>query len=99
MILFDWDPKKHTKNIEKHGVTFEEAESSFYDELSLIIDDPIHSENEERFILIGLSFKTNLLVVSHCYRHESGSEEIIRIISARKATKKEAQVYNERNNL
>ena len=90
MLKFEWDQKKNQKNIEKHGISFEEAASVFEDDESLIIADGVHSEDEERFILIGFSFKANLLVVCHCYREK---ESIIRIISARKADFKERQRY------
>jgi len=90
MIKFEWDEKKNQKNIEKHGISFEEATSVFEDDESLIIADDVHSDNEERFILIGFSFKANLLVVCHCYRQK---DSIIRIISARKADSKERQQY------
>ena len=90
MIKFEWDDNKNQINIKKHGISFEEASSVFYDEDSLIITDDEHSETEDRFILIGFSFKANLLVVCHCYRQ---NESIIRIISARKATKSERKEY------
>ena len=90
MIKFEWDQKKNLKNIEKHGISFEEAISVFEDDESLIIADDVHSKDEERFILIGFSYKANLLVVCHCYRKK---DSIIRIISARKADSKERQKY------
>ena len=90
MIKFEWDQKKNQKNIEKHGISFEEAVSVFQDDESLIIADEAHSNDEERFILIGFSYKANLLVVCHCYRQK---ESIIRIISARKADSKERHRY------
>ena len=93
MIKFEWDDNKNQANIEKHGISFEEAASVFQDEGALIIADEEHSESEERFILIGFSFKANLLVVCHCYREKDSA---IRIISARKADKKERQKYIER---
>ncbi|PJZ23880.1 hypothetical protein CH352_18925 [Leptospira hartskeerlii] len=89
-IDFEWDPAKSTSNKRKHGISFEEAKTVFYDENARIINDPDHSENEERFIILGLSHKLNLLMVSHCYR---SSKDIIRIISARKATKLELKQY------
>ena len=76
----------------KHAVAFEEAQTVFYDPEALVIDDPDHSQDEERFIILGFSKYANLLVVCHCYRE---SETVIRIISARKATVKEARQYNE----
>lgn len=75
-----------------HKISFEEAKTVFYDSNALIIDDPEHSEEEDRFIILGLSKKTNLLVVCHCYRE---SDSIIRIISARKATSTETKYYQE----
>lgn len=90
MLRFEWDDNKNQTNIKKHGISFEEATSVFYDDQALIINDEIHSLVEERFVLIGFSFKYNLLVVCHCYR---GNDSIIRIISARKATRKESEEY------
>lgn len=90
MIKFEWDENKNRINQKKHGISFTEAQTVFYDDEALIIDDPEHSEEEERFIILGLSSKANLLVVCHCYR---ASETVIRIISARKATKKESLYY------
>lgn len=90
MIRFEWDENKARTNQSKHGISFEEAQSVFYDEKALVIDDPEHSEEEERFIILGLSKKANLLVVCHCYR---ASDTVIRLISARKATKTESSYY------
>ena len=90
MLKFEWDESKNKKNIEKHGISFEEASSVFLDEEALILTDEGHSQKEERFILIGFSYKTNLLVVCHCYRER---DSVIRIISARKAGKKEREQY------
>ena len=67
-IRFAWDEKKNEINRQKHGISFEEAQTVFYDESALLIDDPDHSEKEERFILLGSSQRANLLVVCHCYR-------------------------------
>ena len=92
MIRFEWDEKKNETNIKKHGISFEEASSVFQDEESLIISDENHSQEEDRFILIGFSFKANLLVVCHCYREK---DSIIRIISARKADRNERKQYLE----
>ena len=89
-IEFEWDAKKAKANTKKHGVTFEEARTTFYDENALQFFDPEHSEDEDRFILLGTSFKLNTLVVCHCFRQD---EKIVRIISARKADKDEAKVY------
>ena len=90
MLLFEWDPSKARRNIETHGVSFDEASTTFKDTLSLTIHDPLHSDEEDRFILIGNSIKNRLLVVVHT---EIGNK--IRIISARKATKKERKQYEE----
>ncbi len=89
-LRFEWDENKNKINQEKHNVSFEEAKSVFYDEEALIIHDPEHSLQEDRFIILGMSIKANLLLVCHCYRE---SESVIRIISARKATKKEEKAY------
>jgi hypothetical protein len=92
-IRFEWDENKNEINKSKHDISFEEAKTVFYDEDALVIDDPEHSEHEERFIILGFSMKANLLVVCHCYRE---SDMVIRIISARKATKTEAKFYENR---
>lgn len=92
-MKFEWNAEKAEINIKKHGVSFEEASSVFYDDNALMRDDPDHSEEEDRFIILGLSEAANILVVCHCYRM---SDEIIRIISARKATRQEADQYNDR---
>ena len=89
-IKFDWDKSKASVNKRKHGVSFEEAVTVFYDDDALEFHDPDHSQEEDRFFMVGLGFRTRVLLVSHCVR-ESGS--LIRIISARKATKQEAQKY------
>lgn len=91
-LKFEWDENKNTINKGKHNVSFEEALTVFYDEMALVIDDPDHSEQEDRFIILGQSSQAKLLVVCHCYRE---SDTIIRIISARKATKTEANQYYE----
>lgn len=91
-IKFEWDENKNRTNQNKHKISFEEAKTVFYDDEALVIDDPEHSEEEERFIILGLSNKTNLLVVCHCYR---ASDTVIRIISARKATATETKQYYE----
>jgi len=90
MLSFEWDPSKAKKNIKIHNVSFDEASTSFKDTLSLTIYDPLHSDEEERFILIGNSYKNNLLVVVHTEKDDK-----IRIISARKATKNEKKQYEE----
>ncbi len=89
-IRFEWDENKNRINQSKHKISFEEAKTVFYDEEALVIDDPEHSQEEERFIILGFSKRANLLVVCHCYRK---SESVIRIISARKATKSEEKQY------
>jgi len=89
-IIFEWDENKFTANQKKHKISFEEAKSVFYDEHAKYRDDPDHSEGEERFIILGLSEKANLLVVCHCYR---ASETIVRIFSARRATPAERRQY------
>lgn len=88
MLIFDWDLKKAKTNLEKHGVSFEEASTAFKDPLSLTIDDPLHSSDEKRLVLIGMSYNNRILVVVHTERGDK-----IRIISARKATKKERKDY------
>jgi uncharacterized DUF497 family protein len=90
---FDWNKEKAAANRIKHGISFEEAQTVFNDCDALRIHDPDHSEEEERFVLLGLSSLFRVLVVCHCYRED---DEQIRIISARKATKKEAATYEER---
>ena len=89
-IRFEWDENKATVNAKKHGVTFEEAKSVFADERAKLIDDPDHSDCEDRFVLLGFSSNLRLLVVCHCYRSQGN---IIRIISARKATRQESRNY------
>ena len=89
-LIFEWDPRKSRANFKKHKITFAEAESVFYDESGLLIEDPEHSEDEDRFLLLGLSATLRELIVSHCYRQADG---IIRIISARKAKPRERQQY------
>ena len=91
-LKFEWDNNKNQINKKKHDVDFDEAKTVFYDVNALVIDDPEHSQDEERFIILGMSIKPNLLVVCHCYRQ---SETVIRIISARKATKTETKQYYE----
>ncbi|MBI4825710.1 MAG: BrnT family toxin [Nitrospirae bacterium] len=92
-IRFDWDKEKNLSNQKKHGISFEEAQSVFVDENALMIHDPDHSDEEDRFILLGLSSSIRLMVVCHCYRE---NDEVIRIISARKATRTEQKRYWER---
>jgi len=89
-IKFDWHPSKAASNQKKHKVSFEEAKSAYYDERAKLIDDPDHSADEARFILLGLSHLLRVVVVCHCYR---GDDNVIRIISARKATTQELKAY------
>ena len=89
-LRFEWDERKALANERKHGVSFDEARSVFFDERARLIDDPGHSEDEQRFILMGLSSSLRLLLVCHCYRSKAN---IIRIISARKATARESKSY------
>lgn len=91
-IRFEWDPRKAAGNRRKHGVTFEEARSAFYDENARLIGDSEHPGDEDRFVLLGLSVRLRLLVVCHCYRQ---SESVIRIISARRANRVEQRQYRE----
>ncbi|MGD8845817.1 MAG: BrnT family toxin [Desulfobacteraceae bacterium] len=93
-LIFEWDDHKNASNKRKHGVSFEEAQTVFFDEKAIEFDDPDHSIQEERFILLGLSQSLKVLVVCHCYRRD---ESKIRIISARKATRKEQGVYFRRS--
>ncbi|HEX3035273.1 MAG TPA: BrnT family toxin [Thermodesulfobacteriota bacterium] len=90
MITFEWDKDKYRSNKKKHKVSFEEAETVFYDDNARLIPDPDHSEGEDRFIPLGMSNKMRMLIIVHTYRE---SDEIIRIISARKATRNEAKFY------
>lgn len=92
-IKFEWDESKNLSNQKKHRVSFEEAQSVFVDEQALMISDVDHSSEEDRFILLGLSMKAKMMVVCHCYRKNN---EVIRIISARKATRNEEKTYWER---
>ena len=92
-LRFKWETHKETQNRRKHGVSFAEAETVFSDEHALLVDDPDHSADEDRFALLGLSAKLRPLVVVHCYREQ---DAVIRIISARKATRRERDIYNRR---
>jgi uncharacterized DUF497 family protein len=89
-LRFEWDRRKAASNHKKHGVSFDEARSVFYDVMALQFFDPDHSDEEDRFILLGRSLTTRVLVVCHCFRE---SEQVIRIIPARKADKDEEQAY------
>ncbi len=79
-LRFEWDPSKEVVNQKKHGVSFEEEKTVFYDEYARLINDPEHSEDEDRFIMMGMSLKLRVLIVCHCYRE---NENVIRIISAK----------------
>jgi uncharacterized protein len=87
---FEWDDRKAAVNLKKHGVSFEEAKSVFVDENAKLIDDPDHSDDEDRFVLLGLSSALRLLLVCHCYRSEGN---VIRIVTARKAIPAESKFY------
>ena len=91
-MKFEWDENKNKINQRKHGISFDEVTSVFRDAFAIVFDDPDHSENEERFLIIGTSDKRGICLVSHCYR---GQDQVIRIISARKATKTERNIYEE----
>jgi uncharacterized DUF497 family protein len=90
---FEWARRKGLANQRKHGVSFEEAETVFADEQALLLDDPDHSADEDRFVLIGLSAVLRTLVVCHCFR---SADEVIRVLSARKATRTERSQYESR---
>lgn len=90
MLRFEWDPKKAVANFRKHGVSFDDAQTVFANEHAKLIDDPDHSDEEDRFVLPGLSSSLRVLVVCHCYRAEG---TVIRIISARRAASHERNSY------
>ncbi len=90
-LEFEWDENKNNINKKKHQVSFEEAQTVFYDEYAVLFDDPDHSIDEERFLIIGYSDNNKVCIVSHCYRYN----DKIRIISARLATKNERRYYEE----
>ena len=92
-IKFAWDESKNRLNRRKHGVSFEEAKAVFYDENAIQFPDPDHSQDEDRFLMLGVGYRLRVLIVCHCFRE---GDSIIRIISARKATKKEIERYEER---
>jgi hypothetical protein len=92
MITFDWDPAKAASNLRKHGVSFEAAQSVFYDEFAVQFYDEPHSSHEERFLMLGMCSEAQLLLVCHC---ERDSGDVVRIISARKATKQESSFYGQ----
>jgi uncharacterized DUF497 family protein len=89
---FEWDAAKADRNLKKHGVSFLEARGVFDDPEALLVSDPDHSSDEERFILLGTSYKIRVLIVVHCER----TNDVLRIVSSRKATRKEAAQYNRR---
>jgi uncharacterized DUF497 family protein len=89
-IKFEWDERKSRENKRKHKVSFEEAQTVFLDENAIRFFDPDHSQDEDRFLMLGMSFTLRVLVVCHCYR---GDDSVIRIISARKADKREQADY------
>ncbi|MBI3540852.1 MAG: BrnT family toxin [Deltaproteobacteria bacterium] len=89
-LTFSWDEEKNEGNKKKHGVSFEEAQTVFYDENAVEFFDESHAEQEERFLMLGLSANFRMLLVSYCYREK---ESVIRIISARKATRTEQKEY------
>ena len=93
MLQFEWDDRKDAENRRKHGISFAEAQTVFFDEQALLISDPDHSTEEERFILLGLSSALRTLVVGHCYRRDG---EVIRLISARRADRQERGEYEKR---
>lgn len=90
MIKFEWDPPKAAANLKKHHISFDEAKSVFYDEFAVQFVDEEHSSDEDRFLMLGMSSGARLLIVCHCEREHG---EVIRIISARKATKRESAFY------
>jgi hypothetical protein len=92
---FEWDPIKARDNLDKHGVTFEEAATVFKDPKAISIFDPDHGETEDRWVTLGISEKGRLLIVIHAFRKESEDAVMIRIISSRKATKHETASYGE----
>ena len=90
-LRFEWNPAKARENLRKHGVSFDEARTVFADEHAILLDDPEHSADEDRFALLGLSAPLRVLVVTHCYRE---GDAVIRVISARKATRSERVQYD-----
>ena len=93
-LRFEWDPRKAQQNARKHGVTFEDAQSAFFDEDGLVMADPDHSQAEERFVLLGATARAKLVVVCHCHR---GPDDVIRLISARRANRREHATYRTRS--
>ena len=98
-MRFEWDPNKEKINIKKHKVSFLEAKTVFYDEDALLIPDPGHSNDEDRFIILGMSSSIKELVVSFCERHAEDEEELVRIISSRRADRDEKNQYWKRRGL
>ena len=95
-MRFEWDENKNNLNKKKHGISFEEAWTVFCDETAILFDDPDHSDHESRFLIIGMTMQDKICVVSHCYRE---NDEVIRIISARRATRKEEKYYIQGGNI
>lgn len=93
-LRFEWDERKARTNLRKHGVSFEEAKTVFLDEDAILIQDPDHSGGEDRFVLLGLSTQLRILIVCHCYRQD---DEVIRVISARRADRRERGQYETRS--
>ena len=89
-LVFEWDKCKENANLKKHGISLDEARTTFYDENAVQFFDPDHSDEEDRFILLGVSHRLNTLIVCHCFKED---DITVRIISARKADKDEANVY------
>jgi uncharacterized DUF497 family protein len=89
-IRFEWDARKSSVNKKKHGISFEEARTVFFDENAKLINDPDHSEDEDSFVLLGVSSSLKVMLVCHCYREEGN---VVRIISARKASTLESKQY------
>jgi uncharacterized DUF497 family protein len=89
-LRFEWDEAKNRENAREHGVSFQEAHTVFLDENAIRFFDPDHSQDEDRFIMLGMSAKLRVLVVCHCFREK---DTVIRIVSARKALKHEARSY------
>ena len=96
MLRFEWDERKNIVNRRKHGVSFEEAQTAFFDENAIDYPDPDHSDKEDRFLLLGRSYQLRVLVICHCFR---AKRDVIRLISARKATRKERRAYARRGKL
>jgi uncharacterized DUF497 family protein len=92
LLRFEWDARKAPANLRKHGVSFEEAETVFLDDEAIVIPDDEHSSDEDRFLILGFSYHLRMLVVCHCYRE---SNDVIRIISARKADRSERIQYEQ----